>query len=77
MHAVVYHGEGGQSWHEVPRPVIEAAADVVVRVDAVTICGTVPGTGLVDTSSPAAHTASNPRRHHATCTHPDPPFPGR
>lgn len=40
MHAVVYHGEGRKSWDEVPRPVIEAGSDVVVRVDAVTICGT-------------------------------------
>ena len=40
MHAVVYHGDGGRSWDEVPRPVIESATDAVVRVDAVTICGT-------------------------------------
>ncbi|WP_460599899.1 zinc-binding dehydrogenase [Flexivirga lutea] len=40
MHAVVYHGAGRMSWDEVPRPVIEASTDVVVRVDAVTVCGT-------------------------------------
>lgn len=40
MRAVVYHGAGDMSWDEVPRPVIEADTDVVVQVEAVTICGT-------------------------------------
>ena len=40
MRAVVYHGPGRQSWDEVPRPVVQADTDAVVRVDAVTICGT-------------------------------------
>jgi len=37
---MVYHGPGRQSWDEVPRPVVRADTDAVVRVDAVTICGT-------------------------------------
>lgn len=40
MHALVYHGPGRRSWEEVPDPVIERATDAIVRVDAVTICGT-------------------------------------
>lgn len=40
MGAVVYHRGGDMSWDQVPRPVIQDATDVVVRVDAVTICGT-------------------------------------
>jgi len=40
MRAVVYHGPGQKSWEEVPRPVIQADSDAIVRVDAVTICGT-------------------------------------
>lgn len=40
MRAVVYDGNGHKAWDEVPRPVLEAATDVVVQVDAVTICGT-------------------------------------
>ncbi|WP_422747864.1 zinc-dependent alcohol dehydrogenase family protein [Mycobacterium sp. WMMD1722] len=40
MHGMVYHGPGSRSWEEVPDPVIEEATDAVVRVDAVTICGT-------------------------------------
>ncbi|AQA05126.1 alcohol dehydrogenase [Mycobacterium sp. MS1601] len=40
MHALVYHGPGRRSWEEVPDPVIQRATDAVVRVDAVTICGT-------------------------------------
>jgi alcohol dehydrogenase len=38
MRAVVYHGPA--SWDEVPDPVLQSATDAVVRVDAVTICGT-------------------------------------
>ena len=40
MRAVVYHGPGRKSWEEVPTPVIIDDTDAVVRVDAVTICGT-------------------------------------
>ncbi|MFP5257185.1 MAG: zinc-dependent alcohol dehydrogenase family protein [Acidimicrobiia bacterium] len=40
MKAVVYHGPGKRSWEEVPRPVVVDDTDAVVRVDAVTICGT-------------------------------------
>ena len=40
MKALVYHGPGQKSWDEVPDPTIQADTDAVVRVDAVTICGT-------------------------------------
>ena len=40
MRAVVYHGPGNKSWDEVPMPTIQADTDAIVRVDAVTICGT-------------------------------------
>jgi alcohol dehydrogenase len=40
MKAVVYHGPGKKSWEEVPKPVVVDDTDAVVRVDAVTICGT-------------------------------------
>ena len=40
MLALVYHGPGQRSWEEVPEPRILADTDAVVRVDAVTICGT-------------------------------------
>ena len=40
MRAVVYHGPGEKAWEEVPRPAITADTDAIVRVDAVTICGT-------------------------------------
>ncbi|MFP4511755.1 MAG: zinc-dependent alcohol dehydrogenase family protein [Acidimicrobiales bacterium] len=40
MRAVVYHGPGNKAWEEVPDPGLEADTDAVVRVDAVTICGT-------------------------------------
>jgi alcohol dehydrogenase len=40
MRAIVYHGPGSKSWDEVPDPTITADTDAVVRVDAVTICGT-------------------------------------
>lgn len=40
MRAVVYHGPGQKAWEEVPDPRIVDATDAVVRVDAVTICGT-------------------------------------
>ncbi|BCJ34029.1 alcohol dehydrogenase [Actinocatenispora thailandica] len=40
MKALVYQGNGDKSWTTVPDPGIEDDRDVVVRVDAVTICGT-------------------------------------
>jgi alcohol dehydrogenase len=40
MHAIVYHGPGQKSWEEVPMPQVLEATDAIVRVDAVTICGT-------------------------------------
>src|ERR1700756_3456888 len=40
MKALVYHGPGQKSWEEVPNPTIQENTDAVVRVDAVTICGT-------------------------------------
>jgi alcohol dehydrogenase len=40
MKAMVYHGPGKKVWEEVPKPVILEDTDAIVRVDAVTICGT-------------------------------------
>ena len=40
MRALVYHGPGNKAWEEVPKPTIQADTDAIVRVDAVTICGT-------------------------------------
>jgi alcohol dehydrogenase len=40
MRAVVYHGPGQKAWEERPQPTIIDDTDAVVRVDAVTICGT-------------------------------------
>ena len=40
MFALVYYGPGKRSWEEVPDPVVSEPEDVVVRVDAFTICGT-------------------------------------
>jgi alcohol dehydrogenase len=40
MRAVVYHGPGAKAWEEVPDPELLEDTDAVVRVDAVTICGT-------------------------------------
>jgi alcohol dehydrogenase len=40
MRAIVYHGPGEKSWEEVPKPTIQDDTDAIVRVDAVTICGT-------------------------------------
>jgi alcohol dehydrogenase len=40
MRALVYHGPGQKAWEDVPKPDIIADTDAVVRVDAVTICGT-------------------------------------
>ena len=40
MRALVYHGPGQKAWEEAPEPEITDDGDVIVRVDAVTICGT-------------------------------------
>jgi alcohol dehydrogenase len=40
MRAIVFHGPGKKDWEEVPKPEIQADTDAIVRVDAVTICGT-------------------------------------
>ena len=40
MKALVYHGPGQKAWEEVPKPALQADTDAIVRVDAVTICGT-------------------------------------
>ncbi len=40
MKALVYHGPGRRSWEEIPDPVVQDPEDAVIRVDAVTICGT-------------------------------------
>jgi alcohol dehydrogenase len=40
MRAVVYRGPGKKAWEEVPDPKLIHAGDAIVRVDAVTICGT-------------------------------------
>ncbi|MFE6648452.1 alcohol dehydrogenase catalytic domain-containing protein [Nocardioides sp. NPDC057772] len=40
MKALVYDGPGSRKWTEVPDPVITDSEDAIVRVDAVTICGT-------------------------------------
>lgn len=40
MKAMVFQGRDHTSWQDVPDPGIQDGADAVVRVDAVTICGT-------------------------------------
>jgi len=40
MKGFVFHGPGQSAWEEVPDPGIKDATDAIVRVDAVTICGT-------------------------------------
>ncbi|MFJ8383966.1 zinc-dependent alcohol dehydrogenase family protein [Streptomyces sp. NPDC094438] len=40
MKALVLQGPGQTAWQDVPDPGIKDAADAIVRVDAVTICGT-------------------------------------
>ena len=40
MRALVYHGPGQKAWEDVPKPEITVDTDAIVRVDAVTICGT-------------------------------------
>ena len=40
MRGLVYHGPNSKGWEEIPQPTIEDDGDAIVRVDAVTICGT-------------------------------------
>ena len=40
MKALVYHGPGKPVWEDRPRPCIQDAGDVIVRVTTTTICGT-------------------------------------
>ena len=40
MKALVYHGPNSRSWDDVPDAAIHEPTNAVVRVDAVTICGT-------------------------------------
>ncbi len=40
MKALVFHGSGQRSWEQVPDASLQQPTDAVVRVDAVTICGT-------------------------------------
>jgi alcohol dehydrogenase len=40
MKALVFGGPGKRSWTEVPYPEIQHPQDAIIRVDAVTICGT-------------------------------------
>lgn len=40
MKALVFDGPGRRSWTDVADPQVESATDAIVRVDAVTICGT-------------------------------------
>jgi alcohol dehydrogenase len=40
MKALVYQGAGRSAWTDVPLPTLQDPRDAVVRVDAVTICGT-------------------------------------
>ncbi|SEH02456.1 alcohol dehydrogenase [Nonomuraea solani] len=40
MKALIYHGAGRRAWEETPDPQLTEPTDAIVRVDAVTICGT-------------------------------------
>ena len=40
MFGLVYGGPGQKAWPEVPDPQITDPRDAIIRVDAVTICGT-------------------------------------
>jgi alcohol dehydrogenase len=40
MRALVYHGPGTKAWEETEDAALQADTDAIVRVDAVTICGT-------------------------------------
>jgi alcohol dehydrogenase len=40
MKGFVFHGPGQSAWEQIPDPAVKEPTDAVVRVDAVTICGT-------------------------------------
>ncbi|GGZ20729.1 zinc-dependent alcohol dehydrogenase family protein [Streptomyces poonensis] len=40
MKGLVFHGPGRSAWEDVPDPGVQEATDAIVRVGAVTICGT-------------------------------------
>ncbi len=40
MKALVFYGPGEKSWDDVPEPKILQPTDVIVKMDATTICGT-------------------------------------
>jgi len=40
MKALVYHGPGQKAWEDVPDPTIIDPTDIIVQIEAVTICGT-------------------------------------
>ncbi len=40
MHALVYDGAGNKDWTTVPDPSVVDPTDAIIRIDAVTICGT-------------------------------------
>ncbi|MFJ7333188.1 zinc-dependent alcohol dehydrogenase family protein [Streptomyces sp. NPDC101110] len=40
MKGFVFHGPGQSAWEDVPDPAVKDPTDAIVRVDAVTICGT-------------------------------------
>ena len=40
MKALTYHGPGRRYWADVPDPILQDSEDAVIRVEAVTICGT-------------------------------------
>lgn len=40
MKALVFHGPDRRSWEDVPDPVVQDPTDAVIKIDAVTICGT-------------------------------------
>ncbi|MGV9253639.1 zinc-dependent alcohol dehydrogenase family protein [Streptomyces sp. NPDC003697] len=40
MKGYVFHGPGQSAWEDVPDPDVQEPTDAIVRVDAVTICGT-------------------------------------
>jgi alcohol dehydrogenase len=40
VRALVYHGAGKKDWQTVPDPELTDPTDAIIKVDAVTICGT-------------------------------------
>jgi alcohol dehydrogenase len=54
MRALVYHGPGQKAWEQAPDPEILDDGDVIVRVDATTICGT--DLHILKGDVPAVHT---------------------